>query len=128
MSIKISANFENVDFASTALSKIRKSNTGLKELRIKNKKGFDNQKPHTLAALSYYSQSPFDGVEYSPGSMIPNGALPIAFVDSNNYDVGVDNIDKTQSVMVEIQADKFNCDKICQQIRSNGGYDVRILK
>lgn len=125
MSIKISANFENVDFASTALSKVRKSNNGLKSLSIKNRHGFDAQKPHTLATLSYYSQSPFDGVEYSPGSVIPNGAFPIAFLDKSN--IGK-NKDRTSPVSVEILTDNINTDNICKQIRTNGGYDVRVLQ
>lgn len=124
MNTIISANFENVDFASMALSKIRNENKDLKYLRIKNRNGFDKYKPHTLAALSYYSQSPFDGVEYQPTSMIPNGALPIAFYEKNNINSKFK--DKNKSVTVEISTSSLNYNKICNQLRSNGGYDVKI--
>lgn len=144
MKVTISANFDNVDFASTALSRVRKSTGGLKELRIKNRNGFDKQKPHTLAALSYYSQAPFDGVEYIPNATMPRGAFPIAFLDesyinnnsnnnnsysnnnsnNNSYNYG----NKKRPVSIEILADNINCDKICKQLRSNGGYDVRITR
>ncbi len=123
MSIIITANFENVDFASIALSKVRKSNKDLKYLRIKNKNGFDINKPHTLTALSYYSQAPFDGVEYQPASVIPNGALPIAFYEKNT----INHKDtKRKPVSIEISTDNRNYNKICNQLRINGGYDIRV--
>lgn len=127
MSIKISANFENVDFASIALSKIRNENKGLEYLRIKNRNGFDVYKPHTLASLSYYSQAPFDGVEYQPISMIPNGALPIAFCENtiNSNSKAYEN-EKGKTVTVEISTSYHNHNKIYQQLLSNGGYDVKI--
>lgn len=126
MGVKISANFENIDFASVALSKIQKEYNDVKSLKIKNKNRFDENKPHTLVALSYYSQAPFDGVNYASSSMIPNRALPVAFNEDLTQLSNGDANDKSKgSVSVEVLANNMNYNKICNKLRTNGGYDIK---
>lgn len=128
MNTKITANFENVDFASIALSNVRKSYTGLYDLRIKNIKRLHsnnkNNNNNTIATLSYYSQAPFDGVNYSPISVMPMGALPVSFLDRS---IALNSKGKNTPVGVEIVADNTDSNDICNQIRSFGGYDVKII-
>lgn len=120
MSTIITANFENIDFASIALSKVRKNNKDLNYLRIKNKykNKFTLNQPHTITALAYYSQVPFDTMEYG-GYLIPFSENFNSYANTRDY--------TNKSVTVEIATDNKNYNKICNQLRTNGGYDIKVI-